>query len=109
MSLDDDIRAALNHPALVAQREDEKRLVRELGDRIGYGRMMQLAERLWRQRLVEQGIPGGGEHSVGPCVAFLVPCPCLAGDGPVKCDWCCGAGRVTERVATEARKLRNVP
>jgi hypothetical protein len=69
----------------------EEKAVRELGDRIGYGRMMQLAEQIWRT------LPYGdkGAHSVGPCVGLLVPCP--HPDGP-NCDWCCGSGRVTKRV-----------
>lgn len=77
--------------------KSEEVMVVRLGNQIGYGRMMQLAEQAWRKLLATK-YPGteGGEHSVGPCVSALVPCPCK---NPVKCDWCCGAGRVTERVA----------
>ncbi len=82
--------------------------VRELGDRIGYGNMMQLAERIWDQKLLDDGLPEGGAHSVGCCTTFLVACPAPQhkedfepyGDGSDRhCDWCCGSGRVTQRVA----------
>jgi hypothetical protein len=76
----------------------EERLVRILGDSIGYGRMMQLAERLWNERLVADGFPDGGAHSAYCCGVFLVPCPACPEEDQ-SCDWCCGAGRVTERVA----------
>jgi hypothetical protein len=74
---------------------DEERAVRDLGERIGYGRVMQLVEKIWNAK-----VPGGA-HSHGPCVAFLVPCPCPASgrDANGHCEWCCGAGRVTARVA----------
>lgn len=66
--------------------------VQELGDRIGYGRIMQLAEKIWNEK-----VPGGA-HSVGPCVAFLVRCPHPqeAEDANGHCDLCCGSGRVTK-------------
>lgn len=66
--------------------------VRILGERIGYGAVMQAAEIAWRERLEASGT-AGGEHSVGPCAGFLVPCPCGSG-----CEWCQGACRVTKRV-----------
>jgi len=80
--------------------EAEKHAVRELGDRIGYGRLMQAAEEVWRDINRERGMPGA-EHTVGPCAAVLVPCPnCSDGlDEGESCDWCAGAGRVTHRVA----------
>lgn len=65
--------------------------VRELGDRIGYGRLMQAAEKIWGE------LQPGLQHSVGPGASLLVKCPCRE-NGPANCDWCCGAGRVTERV-----------
>lgn len=73
---------------------DEEHAVRELGDRIGYGRVMQLAEQIWNR------LTPGAAHSTGPCVAFLVRCPCPPSgrDSNGHCEWCCGAGRVTERV-----------
>lgn len=79
-------------------RQLEENAVRDLGEHIGYGNMMQLAERLWNEA------QPGGAHSVGCCVAFLVPCPCVDRVDRVKCDWCCGAGRVTKRVAEEVVK-----
>lgn len=82
----------------------EETAVFELGERIGYGRVMQLAEKLWRDANAA-AYPGteGGEHSalemtgvfVGPCETFLVQCPCRQAH---KCDWCCGSGRITKRV-----------
>jgi hypothetical protein len=77
----------------------EEQLVRQLGDRIGYGRLMQLAEEQWRAVLVDSGLEGG-EFSVGPCAAELVPCPCPPADADHAghCPWCCGVGRVTKRV-----------
>lgn len=75
--------------------EADEDAARRLGRRIGYGRMMQLGEQLWREVLAVDGLEGA-EHSTGPCVSFLVPCPCRSAS---RCDWCCGAGRVTKRVA----------
>jgi plasmid stability protein len=82
--------------------DQEERAAQLLGERIGYGRMMQLGEKLWREKLATHTIGDlrGGEFSVGPCVAMLVPCPCpekTAGKTE-HCDWCCGSGRVTKRV-----------
>lgn len=73
------------------RRNAEKREVRALGDRIGYGNVMALAEQIWNDK------DRGAAHSVGPCVAFLVPCRHI-GYTPINCDWCCGAGRVTKKV-----------
>ena len=95
-----------------AREEQEEDLVREVGRSIGYGRTMQLCEQLWREDLVAvHNLPPGGEHSVGPCAALLRPCPC-----PVKtrgesahCDWCCGTGRVTERVLRAINETAYVP
>lgn len=79
--------------------EQEEHAARLLGDRIGYGRMMQLGETLWREKLGNYGPDlRGGEHSVGPCVALLVPCPHPGVEKAGHCDWCCGSGRVTKRV-----------
>ena len=74
---------------------EETRLVKALGDAIGYGRIMQLSEQLWRVALEAEDC-AGGEHSAGPAAAFLVPCGCVGAD--ILCDWCCGTGRVTKRV-----------
>lgn len=82
----------------------ERELVNALGKRIGYGRTMQLCEELWREAVTPQGLEGS-ELSTGPCVLFLVPCGCREnGLHPGICDWCCGAGRVTERVRRAQRE-----
>lgn len=91
---------------------NEESLVRTVGDQIGYGRTMQLCEQLWRETLKKDGLEGG-EHSAlvvtGCCVTFLVPCPGKAHrkkrDEHEHCDWCCGAGRVTEKVAWAISRL----
>ncbi len=83
-----------------AMRSDEEDMARTLGNRIGYGRMMQLGEQLWREMLAKTGLEGG-EHSTGCAVTFLVPCDCAQAH---KCDWCCGAGRVTKRVSQAQRE-----
>lgn len=71
---------------------EEENAVRELGDLIGYGRMMQLAEQIWEKKMP------GAAHSTGPCTSMLVPCPHLERDENLHCKWCCGSGRVTKRV-----------
>lgn len=74
----------------------EHEAVRQLGEHIGWGNVMHLAERCWREYLQASGAPAGGEHTTGPCAIFMVPCPCArTGES---CDWCCGARRVTQRV-----------
>lgn len=84
------------------QRRDamEKEQVRVLGEQIGYGRMMQLAQLLWHEKLHQSGEPVGGEHVVGPCAALTVPCGCSC-----SCDWCEGAGWITKKVAEVRRQL----
>lgn len=79
--------------------EEEEEAVRKICEQIGYGRTMQLCEQLWREKLSETGHEGG-EHSTGPCVSMLVPCPCptFGLDANGHCDWCCGSMRVTKRV-----------
>jgi len=89
-------------PALLRLQEGERRLVLNLGRRIGFGNMMQLAEALWGDELEAKDLPRGGAHSRGCCVGFLAPCPGCA-PGERACDWCCGSGRVTERVAKAIR------
>jgi len=75
--------------------QQERDMARIVGATIGYGRMMRLGEELWRESLIKQGHSSGGEHTTGPCAAFMVPCGCK---NRVKCDWCCGSGRVTKLV-----------
>lgn len=83
----------------------EESRVRSLGDAIGYGRMMQLAERLWREKVTPDG-HAGSEHTVGPCAAFMVPCPNTVLDDNGPCEICCGSGRVTKWVAENLTKRR---
>lgn len=103
--------------ALGRMAASEESAVRELGDRIGYGRAMQLCEELWSKKLEAQGLPAGGAHAHYCCAAFLVPCPCCV---PARqkdedcacgssCDWCCGACRVTKRVAQAIEQARTAP
>lgn len=80
-------------------------LVRALGEAIGYGRLMQLAEQIWGEK--EDG--RGGEHTIGPCAAFMVPCEHWAEDDNGHCSLCCGAGRVTRGAAELARSHTTKP
>lgn len=73
--------------------EEEKLAVRMVGERIGHGRVMQLAQECWRDALVNDGLPPGGEFAYGPCVGLTVPCGCQAG-----CDWCEGSRWLTRKV-----------
>lgn len=86
---------------------DEDARVRALGEAIGYGNMMVLAQRLWAEDLQKKyGLDGGGAFAVYCCEAFLVPCPgCKKVASPKDCDWCCAAGRVTKKVAEAIQKL----
>lgn len=84
----------------LAQRDKlEKEVTKILGDDIGYGRMMQLAQELWKENL-ERENPSlvGGEFAYGPCVAMTVSCECERTDENPHCDWCCGSGWLTEKV-----------
>lgn len=84
----------------------QKNRVKSIGDDIGYGRLMQLAEEIW-----DEIRPGtGAAHSVGCCTYFLVRCPHPEVDEEnIHCDWCCGSGRVTKRVAQELEeKFKNL-
>jgi hypothetical protein len=45
--------------------ENEKILVREFGERIGYGNLMQLASECWQESLKAKGLPPDGAFSVG--------------------------------------------
>lgn len=81
----------------------DREAVRELCEAVGYGFVMHEAEKLWREKATSEGL-AGSEHTTGPCAVFMVPCPCRKRvDGP-SCDWCCGALRVTERVAQAIRE-----
>lgn len=80
--------------------EREEEAVRQIGNAIGYGRVMQLCEKIWNK------LQPGGAHSTGPCVALLVPCPHEPGQRASDCDWCCGSGRITGRVLKALRSSR---
>lgn len=80
--------------------EDQEELaVRHLGDAIGYGRMMQLAEQIWTQK------DRIGAHTVGPCAYNMIRCPHPEKDENGHCEWCCGTGRVTKRVFAAMPRL----
>lgn len=103
------IRAALDTPAARMRRLTEERLVRDLGDAIGYGRLMQLAEEIWRDKAIADGTPGS-EITTGPCAAFMIACSCPPSglDRNGHCEWCCGSGRVTRLVGELQHTLADV-
>ncbi len=77
----------------------EEEVISNLGDSIGYGRVMQLCEKLWGDKLEENGLPRGGACSTGACVSQLVPCKHEVKDDNGHCEICCGSGRVTKWVS----------
>ena len=83
----------------------EEAEVRALGQRMGYGRIMQLGQQLWREQLAKIG-HAGGEFSTGPCVSMMVACPCTKKNNG-GCDWCGGTGLVTKRVRKAQRDAAN--
>jgi hypothetical protein len=83
----------------MSQQDAERNAVRNLGDQIGYGHMMRLAQSLWRETLQKEWDLAGGEFIVGPCVSMTVPCVCVdSGDLPHECDYCCGSRWLTKGV-----------
>lgn len=110
--MSDDFKRAMRTDTLIRIierpcREEER--VAELGKDIGYGRIMQLCEQLWGRAISRRGVPSGGEHTVGPCATFMVPCQCVVDGDPEldpsgHCEWCCGVKRVTEHVRMVQRK-----
>lgn len=96
----------------------EEQAVRDYAERsgIGFGRLMQLGQKLWREHLLASGYPAGGEFTIGPCAAEMVPCQCVElGDvvdpnGAFRgCDWCCCTRLVTKHVRSiqvEGQALR---
>lgn len=62
--------------------------VRVQFERMGYGRVMQIANQLWKERHPI------GAHSIGPCEVFMVSCDCENSE----CDLCCGSGKITKGV-----------
>jgi hypothetical protein len=91
-------------------RKAECDAVRSLGDQIGYGNLMSTANEIWAAVARANGTDGSN-FTVGPCAAMVVTCPhefdpsekFLDENG--HCDWCCGCGWVTKRVADEMSKL----
>ena len=86
-------RATLIHSTIM--QTAYKREVIALGERIGYGNMMSLAQEAWREKLIAKGMPEGGEFVTGPCAFFTVPCVC---EQAHKCDWCHGCGWLVKEV-----------
>lgn len=72
---------------------DEIAAVRQLGDRIGYGRIMQLAAQIWAEQ------QPGQQFAIGPAASAVVPCTHPVLDENRHCEVCCGAGHVTKWVA----------
>lgn len=72
----------------------DREAVKKLGEQLGYGRIMQLCEELWRDE-IKSTAHEGGEFTIGCDSAMLDECDCTVSN---KCDWCCGIGRVTEKV-----------
>lgn len=71
--------------------------VKELGEKIGYGNMMQLASDLWREYLSTMGL-AGGEFTVGPCRQMMVECKHTIKDDNGHCELCCGTGLIVQYV-----------
>jgi len=87
----------------------EERAVATIGYQIGFGRVMQLCEKLWRERAAAGGHQGS-EHTTGPCAAFMVACACPPSglDRNGHCEWCCGSGRVVRLVGELQHTLEDV-
>lgn len=84
-----------------------KQVVRQLGDYIGYGNLMQLASEIWGEKLAEMNLKGG-EFRVGPCVSGTVECLCVQHRNrhmSTGCNWCNGAGWVTKHVSTVQKNM----
>ncbi len=79
----------------LALQKHQKELVYKIGKEIGFGNMMHLAQKCWRDILSKPDslAPPGGEFACGPCVRLTVPCGCESG-----CDWCCGSRWLTKHV-----------
>lgn len=66
-------------------------------ENLGYGRVMQMVEDLWHKKEIDAGRGhNSGALTVGPCRAYMVPCPHPIKDYNGHCDICCGAGRITK-------------
>ena len=69
--------------------EKDRLAVRDLCEQIGYGFVIGEAARQWAV------LDDVGAFTIGPCKAFTVPCECRV---PHECEWCNGAGWLTEHV-----------
>lgn len=74
----------------------EEEMVRELGDKIGYGNLMSRASKIWGKKMTAKELDGS-EFSVGPCTQFLVPCVCVELQ-KFHCGLCCGTQKITKAV-----------
>lgn len=83
----------------------ERPLARALGEQIGFGRMMQLGQELWREYLEKEHGCAGGEFAMGPCQIFMVKCPHTIKDKNGHCDICCGSGQITKGVLELLKKV----
>lgn len=83
----------------------EENVIRELGGKIGYGRLMQLASQEWGKSLNSKGLPSGGNFVIGPCSATVTQCGCSGAHTGDVCDWCCGTGWLTKHVREVQKTL----
>lgn len=74
----------------------DKEKVRILGKQIGFGNMMHLTSKCWRESLQKIGL-AGGEFVSGPCKSQVVSCICKS-DERGYCKLCCGCGWLTKEV-----------
>lgn len=101
------MKSAVQEGAMTDARSAEETKVAELGQAIGFGRLMNLASRLWGINLAKVGLSGGGALVVGPCASMMESCRnCLTG-----CAVCGGTGLVTKRVnelVAESHRLSQI-
>ena len=72
--------------------DKEKRLVKNLGEQIGYGNMMHLASKCWQEMLIEKYGSPVGAFKVGECIKSDK----ILTDIDVKCELCEGEGWIWE-------------
>jgi hypothetical protein len=63
---------------------------------VGFGNTMSVIKELWEDHSGKTDIGRGGVFEIGPCIATTVKCGCKY---PPECDWCCGSGWLTRKVA----------
>ena len=78
--------------------------IEALCERIGYGNVISSASRLWGQKNDRENMPRTN-FTVGPCESMTVPCPHPTQDRNGHCNWCCGSGWLTKRVAELAASM----